>query len=159
MHGIIVQLPFDSEEPIDANKITNLVAPHKDVDGLSNENAGKLLHGEADGTTSFLPCTPNGCLRLIKEAGVEIAGANAVVIGRSKIVGSPMAQLLIWNHATVTVCHSKTKNLPEVVRNADIVVVAIGQPLLVKKDWIKPGFICLTSESCELPVLSLQALL
>ena len=106
---------------------------------MSDENAGKLLHGQVDGVDSFLPCTPNGCMQLIKKAGVQIAGANAVVIGRSKIVGSPMAQLLIWNHATVTVCHSKTKNLKEVVQKADILVVAIGQPLLVKKDWIKPG--------------------
>ena len=108
-------------------------------ESLSDENAGKLLHGQIDGLNSYVPCTPNGCLQLIKKAGVQIAGANAVVVGRSKIVGSPMAQLLIWNHATVTVCHSKTKNLKEVVRNADILVVAIGQPLLVKKDWIKPG--------------------
>jgi len=139
VHGIIVQLPLDCEAPIDANKITNLISPSKDVDGLSNENAGKLLHGQIDGIDSFVPCTPNGCLQLIKKSGVTIAGSKAVVIGRSKIVGSPMAQLLVWHHATVTICHSKTKNLAEVAREADILVVAIGQPLLVKKDWIKPG--------------------
>lgn len=151
IHGIIVQLPFDSDHPIDANKITNLVAPNKDVDGLSNENAGKLLHGQVDGEDSFLPCTPNGCLELIKRSGVQISGANAVVIGRSKIVGSPMAQLLIWNNATVTVCHSKTKNLPEVVRAADILVVGIGQPLMVKKDWIKPGAVVIDCGITSIP--------
>jgi len=151
VHGIIVQLPFDSVNPIDANKITNLVAPHKDVDGLSDENAGKLLHGQVDGVNCFVPCTPNGCLELIKKAGVQIAGANAVVIGRSKIVGSPMAQLLIWNNATVTVCHSKTKNIPEIVRGADILVVAIGQPLMVKKDWIKPGAVVIDCGISSIP--------
>ncbi|CAG2118080.1 unnamed protein product, partial [Medioppia subpectinata] len=144
-------MPFDSVHPIDANKITNLVAPYKDVDGLSNENAGKLLHGEADGSNSFLPCTPNGCMELIRRSGAQIAGANAVVIGRSKIVGSPMAQLLIWNNATVTVCHSKTKNIKEIVQKADILVVAIGQPLLVKKDWIKPGAVVIDCGISSIP--------
>jgi len=139
VHGIIVQLPFDSDNVIDANMITNIVAPHKDVDGLSDENAGKLMHGQIDGINSFVPCTPNGCLELIKKSGVQISGSNAVVIGRSKIVGSPMAQLLIWNNATVTVCHSKTRNIADVVKTADILVAAVGQPLMVKKDWIKPG--------------------
>ncbi|RWS17121.1 C-1-tetrahydrofolate synthase: cytoplasmic-like protein, partial [Dinothrombium tinctorium] len=139
VHGIIVQLPFDSENEIDSVKITNIVSPDKDVDGLSDLNAGKLLHGQVDGRTCYLPCTPNGCMELIRKAGVEIAGARAVVLGRSKIVGSPMAQLLIWNHATVTVIHSKTKNIPAIVREADIVVVAIGRANFVKGDWIKPG--------------------
>lgn len=98
-----------------------------------------MLHGRIKEPFSFLPCTPHGCLELIKKSGVPIAGANAVVIGRSKIVGSPMAQLLIWNDATVTVCHSKTKNLAEVARQADILVVAIGRAHFVKKNWVKPG--------------------
>ncbi|XP_054154252.1 C-1-tetrahydrofolate synthase, cytoplasmic-like [Oppia nitens] len=151
IHGIIVQLPFDSEHTINADKITNLVAPHKDVDGLSDENAGKLLHGQVDGRNSYPPCTPYGCLELIKRAGVQIAGANAVVIGRSKIVGSPMAQLLIWNNATVTICHSKTKNTKEIVQKADILVVAIGQPLMVKKDWIKPGAVVIDCGITSIP--------
>jgi len=139
VHGIIVQLPFDAVAPIDAHYITNLISPSKDVDGLTVINAGNLLHGKIHSDHCYKPCTPNGCLELIKKSGTPIAGANAVVIGRSQIVGSPMAQLLIWNHATVTVCHSKTKNLPEVCRAADILVVAIGSPLFVKKDWVKPG--------------------
>lgn len=95
VHGIIVQLPFDSENPIDTNKICNLVSPLKDVDGLSDLNAGKLLHGQVDGKSCFLPCTPNGCMELIRRTGRKVEGARAVVIGRSKIVGSPMAQLLL----------------------------------------------------------------
>lgn len=136
-HGIIVQLPVDSENTIDANLITNTILPSKDVDGLSDENAGRLSHGQLEGF--FLPCTPVGCLELIKRTGVQISGSKAVVIGRSKIVGAPMAMILLWHHATVTICHSRTKNLAEVVREADIVVAAVGQPEMVKKDWIKPG--------------------
>lgn len=139
VHGIIVQLPFDSEHPIDTNKICNLVSPLKDVDGLSDLNAGKLLHGQVDGKSCFLPCTPNGCMELIRRTGRKIEGARAVVIGRSKIVGSPMAQLLIWAHATVTVLHSKTQNIPEICKEADILVVAIGRAGFVKKEWVKPG--------------------
>lgn len=139
VHGIIVQLPFDSEHPIDTNKICNLVSPLKDVDGLSDLNAGKLLHGQVDGQSCFLPCTPNGCLQLIRKTGRKIEGARAVVLGRSKIVGSPMAQLLIWNHATVTILHSKSQNIPGICREADILVVAIGRAGYVKKDWVKPG--------------------
>ena len=108
---------------------------------LTATNSGKLLHGKLGSGQSFMPCTPNGCLELIKKTGVQIAGAQAVVIGRSQIVGSPMAQLLIWNNATVTVCHSKTINLPTICQQADILVVAIGSPLFVKKEWIKPGAI------------------
>lgn len=139
VHGIIVQLPFDSTEPIDAHYITNLISAEKDVDGLTTINAGNLLHGQVGGGHAFIPCTPNGCLELIKKSGIQIEGATAVVVGRSKIVGSPMAQLLVWNNATVTICHSRTKNLADVCKTADILVVAIGKPLFVKKDWIKPG--------------------
>lgn len=106
---------------------------------LSDLNAGKLLHGQIDGLNCFLPCTPYGCLELIKRAGVTITGSHAVIIGRSKIVGSPMAQLLLWNNATVTIAHSRTKDVASLTRAADILVVAAGVPELVKKDWVKPG--------------------
>ncbi|XP_064489530.1 C-1-tetrahydrofolate synthase, cytoplasmic-like [Ornithodoros turicata] len=137
IHGIIVQLPLDCDAPIDSNKITNTVSPDKDVDGIHEVNAGRLAHGELEGF--FIPCTPRGCLELIKRSGVTIAGSRAVVLGRSKIVGSPVSALLLWNHATVTTCHSKTKDLPSVCREADILVVAIGRPRMVKADWVKPG--------------------
>lgn len=138
VHGIITQLPFDCSNPIDSDKIVNLIDPRKDVDGLCVYNAGKLLHGEIN-TSSFIACTPNGCLELIKKSGVNIEGSRSVVIGRSKIVGSPMAQLLLWNNSTVTICHSKTKNLDEICRQADIIVAAVGIPQMVKKSWVKPG--------------------
>lgn len=138
VHGIITQLPFNCDNKIDADKITNMIAPHKDVDGLSVVNAGKLLHGDLTGS-SFIPCTPNGCLEIIKKAGIKIEGTRSVVIGRSKIVGSPMAQLLVWNNSTVTICHSMTKNLESICRDADIIVVAVGRPQMVKHTWIKPG--------------------
>ncbi|CAC5366007.1 MTHFD [Mytilus coruscus] len=137
VHGMIVQLPLDSENEIDSHRVTNAVRPEKDVDGLHQINAGKLSRGDLD--SCILPCTPKGCLELIRRSGVTIAGATAVVVGRSKIVGSPMADLLKWNHATVTVCHSKTQNLPDIVKTADIVVVGIGRPQMVKGDWIKQG--------------------
>ncbi|CAH3165729.1 unnamed protein product [Porites lobata] len=137
IHGIIVQLPPDSSEPIDPGICTNAVAPEKDVDGLHDVNAGKLSRGELN--DCIVPCTPRGCLELIKKSGTEIVGKEAVVLGRSKIVGSPMADLLKWHHATVTTCHSKTKNLPDVVRRGDIVVVGIGRADFVKGDWIKEG--------------------
>jgi methylenetetrahydrofolate dehydrogenase (NADP+)/methenyltetrahydrofolate cyclohydrolase/formyltetrahydrofolate synthetase len=139
VHGIIVQLPLDSLNPISTDKITNLVSPDKDVDGLSDVNAGKVLHGQVDGRSCYLPCTPYGCMQLIRRSGVPIEGARAVVIGRSKIVGSPMAQLLIWANATVTVLHSRSRDVEEIVRQADILVVAIGKPMFVKKSWVKSG--------------------
>jgi methylenetetrahydrofolate dehydrogenase (NADP+)/methenyltetrahydrofolate cyclohydrolase/formyltetrahydrofolate synthetase len=136
VHGIIVQMPLDSVNKINSHLITDLVSPEKDVDGLNTVNEGRAAIGDMSG---FLPCTPNGCIELIKRSGVVMAGAQAVVLGRSKIVGTPVAELLKWQNATVTVCHSKTKNLSDVVRQADILVVGIGQPELVKGDWIKPG--------------------
>lgn len=137
VHGIIVQLPMESEHEIDAHVVTNTISPAKDVDGLHIQNAGKLALGDLN--DCIVPCTPRGCLELIKRSGVSIAGKTAVVLGRSKIVGAPMSNLLLWNHATVTVCHSKTVDLPSVVKTADILVVAIGKPEFVKGDWIKPG--------------------
>ena len=105
IHGIIVQMPLDSSQAIDSHLITDAVSPAKDVDGLNTVNEGRIATGDLE--TGYLPCTPNGCLTLIKRSGVEIAGAKAVVLGRSKIVGTPMAELLKWHNATVTVCHSK----------------------------------------------------
>lgn len=137
IHGMIVQLPLDTVQAINTDKVLNFILPSKDVDGLHALNAGKLAHGELG--DCVIPCTPQGCLELIKRSGIEIKGKRAVVVGRSKIVGAPMASLLMWNHATITVCHSRTVNLPDVVREGDILVVAIGQPEFVKGDWVKPG--------------------
>jgi len=137
IHGIIVQLPLDCVEKIDSAKCTNSVLPGKDVDGLHEISAGRLSRGEL--ANCFHCCTPKGCMALIRESGIEIEGKNAVVIGRSKIVGSPMANLLTWANATVTICHSRTKNLEEMVKLGDIVIAACGQKELIKGSWIKPG--------------------
>lgn len=137
VHGIIVQLPLDSDNDIDTHLVTNSILECKDVDGLHQSNAGRLSRGNLDGCV--LPCTPRGCLELIKRSGQTIEGKSAVVVGRSMIVGSPMADLLKWNHATVTVCHSRTKDLPSIVKSADILVVAVGKAEFVKGDWIKKG--------------------
>ena len=131
--GILVQLPLPPH--IDATRVIETIEPAKDVDGFHPMNAGRL----ATGLPSMVPCTPLGCLQLLKAELGSIAGANAVVIGRSNIVGKPMAQLLIAESATVTVAHSRTKDLPGVVRRADIVVAAVGRPEMVRGDWIKPG--------------------
>ncbi|KAG9509425.1 C-1-tetrahydrofolate synthase, cytoplasmic, partial [Fragariocoptes setiger] len=138
VHGIITQLPFDTAANIDADKITNIIDPTKDVDGLTVINAGHLLHGTLTGQP-FIPCTPKGCLDLIQRSGIELKGTRSVVIGRSKIVGSPMAQLLVWQNSTVTVCHSHTKNIEAICREADILVVAVGRPKMVKASWLKRG--------------------
>jgi len=137
IHGIILQMPPDSDYAIDGTVALNSVSPLKDVDGLNTENAGRVARGEL--TNCFLPCTPHGCMELIRRTGVPVEGSRAVVLGRSKIVGAPMHDLLLWNHATVTTCHSKTKDLPNVVAEADIVVVAIGRPEMVRGNWIKSG--------------------
>lgn len=137
IHGIIVQLPLDCDKDIDATKCTNAVLPKKDVDGLHEINAGRLSRGDLG--NCFQPCTPRGCLHLIKKSGIDVEGKHAVVIGRSKIVGSPMANLLTWANATVTICHSRTKNLEDIVKQADIIVAACGRKELVKGSWIKPG--------------------
>jgi len=131
--GILVQLPLPSQ--IDATRVIETIEPGKDVDGFHPMNAGRL----AIGLPSLVPCTPYGCLYLLKQELGSLAGLNAVVIGRSNIVGKPMAQLLIAESATVTVCHSKTRDLPGVVRAADIVVAAIGRPEMVRGNWIKFG--------------------
>lgn len=135
VHGILVQLPLPAS--INEHAITAAVSPLKDVDGFGSGNIGELSsrHGEP----LFIPCTPKGILHMLKESKVEIAGKIAVVLGRSDIVGSPVASLLRREHATVVQCHSKTPNIPELVKLGDIVVAAIGQPEFVKGDWIKPG--------------------
>ena len=131
--GILVQLPLPRH--LDEQKVIATISPDKDVDGFHVTNAGRLAVGQA----GFVPCTPLGCLMLLKDRLGDLAGLDAVVIGRSNIVGKPMAQLLLAESCTVTVAHSKTQNLPDVVRRADIVVAAVGRPEIVKSDWIKPG--------------------
>ena len=131
--GILVQLPLPAQ--IDATRVIETIEPGKDVDGFHPMNAGRL----ATGLPSLVPCTPFGCLHLLKAELGSLAGLDAVVIGRSNIVGKPMAQLLIAESATVTVAHSKTRDLPGVVRRADVVVAAVGRPEMVRGVWIKPG--------------------
>jgi methylenetetrahydrofolate dehydrogenase (NADP+)/methenyltetrahydrofolate cyclohydrolase len=131
--GILVQLPLPRH--IDEQKVIAAINPDKDVDGFHVTNAGRLAVGQP----GFVPCTPLGCLMLLKDRLGDLSGLDAVVIGRSNIVGKPMAQLLIAESCTVTVAHSRTKKLPEVVKRADIVVAAVGRPEMVKGDWIKPG--------------------
>jgi methylenetetrahydrofolate dehydrogenase (NADP+)/methenyltetrahydrofolate cyclohydrolase len=131
--GILVQLPLPKQ--IDAARVIATIDPAKDVDGFHAINAGRL----ALGLESLVPCTPLGCLHLLKAELGTLSGLDAVVIGRSNIVGKPMALLLIGESATVTIAHSKTRDLPEVVRRADIVVAAVGRPEMVRGNWIKPG--------------------
>ena len=131
--GILVQLPLPSH--IDADKVTTRINPDKDVDGFHPINAGRL----AIGLPGFVPCTPLGCLKLLRTELGDLSGKSAVVIGRSNIVGKPMALLLLGDSATVTIAHSRTRDLPAVVRQADIVVAAVGRPEMVKGDWLKPG--------------------
>lgn len=135
VHGILVQLPLPDH--LDEERILSLISIEKDVDGFSPINLGRLAQKGRE--PLFVPCTPFGCIYLLKEAGVKIAGANAVVLGRSNIVGMPAALLLIKENATVTVVHSKTKDIPAVLRNADIIIAAIGRAEMVRGDWIKPG--------------------
>jgi methylenetetrahydrofolate dehydrogenase (NADP+) / methenyltetrahydrofolate cyclohydrolase len=131
--GILVQLPLPSQ--IDETRVTYAVAPHKDVDGFHPVNAGNLYLG----TPLHVPATPAGCMALLAEYGVDPKGKNAVVIGRSEIVGRPAAMLLLQAHATVTICHSRTADLAAEVRRADIVVAAVGVPGIVTADMVKPG--------------------
>lgn len=131
--GILVQLPLPPQ--VDAKRVLEAVDPAKDVDGFHPTNLGRLVSGRP----GLVACTPVGCMEILRRAGIGIEGANAVVLGRSDIVGKPMALLLMHANATVTICHSKTKDLPEVVRRADIVVAAMGKPGFVQADWIKPG--------------------
>jgi methylenetetrahydrofolate dehydrogenase (NADP+)/methenyltetrahydrofolate cyclohydrolase len=134
VHGILVQLPLPKQ--IDADSVIAAIDPAKDVDGFHLINVGKLAAGIGGGA---VPCTPMGCLMLLKDALGDLAGKSAVVVGRSNIVGKPMAHLLLGESCTVTIAHSRTKNLPEVCRQADILVAAVGRPLMIQGDWIKPG--------------------
>ena len=133
IHGILVQLPLPGH--LSPALVAGAVAPRKDVDGLTWHNLGALLAGEPQ----FEPCTPRGVIRLLESAGVSIAGRDAVVVGRSTIVGKPMAMMLTARSATVTMCHSRTGNLERYTRNADILIVAVGRPGLIRGNMVKPG--------------------
>lgn len=131
--GILVQLPLPSG--IDSQAILDAIVPEKDVDGFHPVNVGLL----SSGREGLVPCTPTGCMRLLEEAGTELEGAHAVVVGRSNIVGKPMAQLLLKKNATVTIAHSRTRDLAAVCRGADVLVTAVGRAELVRGSWVKPG--------------------
>jgi methylenetetrahydrofolate dehydrogenase (NADP+)/methenyltetrahydrofolate cyclohydrolase len=135
VHGILVQLPLPDQ--IDSEKVLAAIDPTKDVDGFHVVNAGLLSRGQLD--RALVPCTPMGCLMLLEDQLGDLSGLNAVVLGRSNIVGKPMSQLLLARNCTITVAHSKTKNLADVCRTADILVAAVGRTRMVQGDWIKPG--------------------
>jgi len=137
VHGILVQLPLPDQ--ISDHAVINAIDPAKDVDGFHVINAGRLMIGAKGAEAPLVPCTPLGCLMLLKDRLGDLAGKRAVVVGRSNIVGKPMAQLLIQESCTVTVAHSRTQDLPGVCREADILVAAVGRPQMIKGDWIKPG--------------------
>jgi len=133
VHGILVQLPLPAH--IDTDKVLEAISPDKDADGFHPFNVGRL----ATGKPTFQPCTPYGVMVMLDEIGCDLQGKEVVVVGRSNIVGKPVALMCLARHATVTICHSRTKNLPEVVRRADVVIAAVGKAEMVKGDWIKPG--------------------
>ncbi len=133
VHGILVQLPLPGH--MDAAAVIDAIAPAKDVDGFHISNVGLL----GTGRTAMVPCTPLGCLMLLRDRHSSLAGLNAVVVGRSNIVGKPMAQLLLAEDCTVTIAHSRTKDLADICRRADILIAAVGRPGMVKREWIKPG--------------------
>ena len=135
VNGILIQLPLPAH--LDEERILQLIDIEKDVDGFSPLNIGRLAQKGRE--PLFVPCTPLGCMYLLETAGVPIAGAHAVVLGRSNIVGMPLALLLLSQNATVTICHSRTHELPEVIRTADILIAAIGKAEMVRGDWLKPG--------------------
>ena len=135
VHGILVQLPLPKQ--IDSQKVLAAIDPAKDVDGFHPINAGKLATGEQ----GLVPCTPLGCVILAKTVQPDLSGMEAVIIGRSNIVGKPVSQLLLAENCTVTIAHSKSRDLPGITRRADLVVAAVGRPEMVKGDWIKPGAI------------------
>jgi len=148
VHGVLVQLPLPPH--IDSNVVTRAIRPRKDVDGFHPNNVGLMTLKRAQQQDDLLyrtskfeygiePCTPKGCIELLDRYGVEINGANAVVLGRSNIVGHPLATLLLHRNATVTICHSKTKHIEKITRKADILIAAIGIARFVKRDWVKPG--------------------
>ncbi len=134
VHGILVQLPLPDQ--IDAQAVLDAIEPAKDVDGFHVINAGRLMSGAGD---PLVPCTPLGCTMLLKDRLGELKGMNAVIVGRSNIVGKPMAMLLLAEHCTVTIAHSRTRDLPGLCRTADILVAAVGRPEMIRGDWVKPG--------------------
>lgn len=150
VNGILVQLPLPAH--LDEEKVLQLINIEKDVDGFSPLNIGRLAQKGRD--PLFVPCTPYGCIYLLKEMGVKISGANAVVLGRSNIVGMPAALLLVQENATVTIVHSKTQNIAEVVKRADILIAAIGRTEMVRGDWIKPGAAVIDVGINGVPVLN-----
>jgi len=133
VHGILVQLPLPKH--IDESKVLEAISPSKDVDGFHPYNVGLLMIGKP----SFKPCTPYGVMKMLEYSGIEVEGKEAVIVGRSNIVGKPIAMMLLQKNATVTICHSRTKDLKEKVKGADIVIAAVGVPEMVKGDWIKEG--------------------
>ena len=133
--GILVQLPLPKQ--IREERVLDAIDPQKDVDGFHPVNAGLLMSGRP----SLVPCTPRGCMRLLAECGASLKGARAVVVGRSNIVGKPMAHLLLAEHATVTIAHSRTRDLPALCREADILIAAVGKARMIQGDWVKPGAI------------------
>lgn len=135
VNGILVQLPLPAG--LDEERVLNKISINKDVDGFHPVNIGRLAQKGRE--SLFVPCTPDGVIYLLDHTGVQLEGAEAVVLGRSNIVGMPVALLLVGRNATVTICHSRTKDLPEVTRRADVLVAAVGRPEMVKKDWVKPG--------------------
>ena len=145
VHGILVQLPLPGQ--IDESKVIEAIAPGKDVDGFHPVNAGRLLIGRP----GFVPCTPFGILKILDYEKVELTGRHAVVVGRSNIVGKPVAILLLSRHATVTICHSRTQDLPAVVRSGDVVVAAVGKAEMVRGSWIKPGAVVIDVGINRLP--------
>jgi methylenetetrahydrofolate dehydrogenase (NADP+)/methenyltetrahydrofolate cyclohydrolase len=138
VHGILLQLPLPKHLAGVQESLVQSITPEKDVDGLTVSNAGKMFLGMDNG---LVPCTPQGSLRLIKTVREDLTGLNAVVIGRSNLFGKPMAQLLLAENCTVTIAHSRTKNLADVCKQADILVAAVGRAEMVKEDWVKPGAI------------------
>ena len=135
IHGILVQLPLPKELQPYESEVLEAINPLKDVDGFHPVNVGRLVTGQK----ALVPCTPHGCLRMLELAEIPVEGANAVIIGRSNIVGKPMLHLLLGKNATVTICHSRTKNLAEITRQADILVAAVGKAGFVTADMVKPG--------------------
>jgi methylenetetrahydrofolate dehydrogenase (NADP+)/methenyltetrahydrofolate cyclohydrolase len=133
--GILVQLPLPGQ--IDESKILEAISPAKDVDGFHPYNVGRLVTGNP----LFQPCTPYGVMKLLESTGIDLTGKEVVVVGRSNIVGKPVALMCLAQHATVTLCHSRTRDLPEQVRRADVVIAAVGRPEMIKGDWIKEGAI------------------
>ena len=139
VHGILVQLPLP--EHMHEQTILDSIHPDKDADGFHPVNVGKLSIAAHNDENLLIPCTPYGCLIMLKDLNIDLVGKNAVVIGRSNIVGKPMAQLLIKESCTVTITHSKTKDLPGLCKNADIIIAAVGRPRMVKGEWVKEGAI------------------